>query len=183
MEAASLSTVAADATATHVLAFCRGLSHCSPNSVPLRPLDDMPPDECFHIVKQHVAINGGRQVFGWSIWEWPGVFLEAEFHSVWETQDGDLIDVTSKQTHFDSITFLHDPKKQYEGCQVNSVRKPLIDSLTVRKFIKANDEIFNALNKGALKYQREVAMTPELAKLYRHRESSYNKLVVKFGAR
>lgn len=183
MNTTSPSTISADATAIHVLAFCRGLSDCKPITVPLKPLPDVPPDECFHVVKQHIAINGGRQVFGWSIWEWSGVYLEAEFHSVWETPDGILIDVTPKQIHCDAIIFLHDPKKQYEGCQVNNVRKPLVDSLTVRKFIEANNQIFNALNKGAAKYKNEVAMTPELARAYRRRERLYCQLVEKFGAR
>jgi hypothetical protein len=143
----------------------------------------MPPDECFHVVKQHVAINGGRQVFGWSIWEWPGVFLEAEFHSVWETPHGVLIDITPKQMLFDSITFLLDPKKHYEGHQVDNVRKPLINSLLVRRFIEVNNEIFNALNKGAAKYQMKVARSPELDKMYLHQKNLYLKLLEKFGAR
>lgn len=183
MSTTGLSTISANATAEHVLAFCHGLADSTPTSVPVQPLVDMPPDECFHVVKQHIAINGGRQVFGWSIWEWPGVFLEAEFHSVWETPEGILIDVTPKQMHCDAITFLHDARKKYEGYQVNNVRRPLVDSLTVRKFIEVNNQIFNAMNKGEAKYEREVTVTPELAKLYRRRERLYSQLVEKFGAR
>ena len=183
MTTTNLSPISADPDATHILAFCRSLADSSPVSVPLQPLSDAPPNECFHVVKQHIAVNGGRQVFGWSIWEWPGVYLEAEFHSIWETPDGILIDVTPKQIHSDAITFLHEPKKQYEGRQVNNVRKPLVDSLTVRKFIEANNRIFNALNKGAAKYRNEVAMTPELARAYRERERLHCQLVATFGAR
>src|SRR5690349_8251863 len=60
------------------------------------------PDECglygFCVdgVREKVNRNGGGIVFGWIIWEWPGVMLESEFHSVWRTPAGELLDITPK---------------------------------------------------------------------------------------
>ena len=31
---------------------------------------------------------------GWRIWEWYGVMIEAEFHTIWESSDGILHDIT-----------------------------------------------------------------------------------------
>jgi len=39
-------------------------------------------NECFQLVEQRVKLEGGQSVFGWSLWELPTVFVEAEFHSV-----------------------------------------------------------------------------------------------------
>jgi len=41
------------------------------------------PHGCFECVRRKVERAGGRIQFGWSIWEWPGVMLQAEHHAVY----------------------------------------------------------------------------------------------------
>lgn len=57
---------------------------------------------------EKVRHDGGAIVFGWTIWEWPKVMLTAEFHAVWESPDGDLIDITPKPQRETSIIFVPD---------------------------------------------------------------------------
>jgi hypothetical protein len=104
---------AADPSAFHVLAFCRGVSDSTPTAIPLEPLDVQPINECFSVVPNYVAAHGGYVVLGWAIWEWPRVSIEAEFHCVWRSPVGHLVDITPKPEPMESITFLLDPARRY----------------------------------------------------------------------
>lgn len=127
--------IAPDPTEQYVKSFCKGISDIPPVSIPSSPVSDVPLNECFGVVEEHISANGGRGVIGWSIWEWPGVFIEAEFHMVWEAPDKTMVDLTPKPKAFETIIFLPDTKKQYRGRQIDNIRKPLIQSLTVQRFL------------------------------------------------
>lgn len=64
---------------------------------------------CSDGVREKVKHDGGRCIFGWSIWEWPNVLLTAEFHSVWEDSNGDRFDITPKPRNESQIFFAADP--------------------------------------------------------------------------
>src|SRR5260370_23371280 len=72
-----------------VLEFCR---HVNPAGLPvyvtITPMVGCRANDCFGCVKQKVERDGGRVQFGWAIWEWPGVYIEAEHHAVYEGQPG-----------------------------------------------------------------------------------------------
>src|SRR5260370_5619874 len=42
---------------------------------------------CSDGVLEKVKHDGGTIRFGWTIWEWPKIFLTAEFHAVWVSKD------------------------------------------------------------------------------------------------
>lgn len=63
---------------------------------------------CSDGVELKIAKSGGRIVFGWCIWEWPGVFLTAEFHSVWESPTAEMLDITPKPGAETRILFVPD---------------------------------------------------------------------------
>jgi hypothetical protein len=46
------------------------------------------PEDCFENVRQKVEKEGGRNQYGWALWEWPRVFIEAEHHAVYESSKG-----------------------------------------------------------------------------------------------
>jgi hypothetical protein len=94
--------------------------------------------------------NGGKQYNGWAIWEWPKVFIEAEFHCVWESPGGELIDLTPDGFQPDKILFLPQPQKQYRGRRVDNIRKPLSRDKDVHRFIELAGERFAELNRTAL---------------------------------
>jgi hypothetical protein len=66
---------------------------------------------CVDGVLEKVKQDGGAIVFGWTLWEWPKVMLTAEFHSVWESPAGDLIDITPKPQRETTIVFV--PNRSY----------------------------------------------------------------------
>jgi hypothetical protein len=82
-------------------------------------------NDCFIVVEREVAERGGEVCFGWTIWEWPSVFIEADFHAVWRAPTGELIDITPKQLPIERILFLPDIVRRYEGKQVKNVRRAL----------------------------------------------------------
>lgn len=96
----------------------RGLcEEVSPGSEPefldVRPEPDAIEGECFHNVNRKVERDGGAIVYGWAIWEWPRVFVEAEHHAVWS--DGtQMIDVTPHIPRYSRVLFLPDPTRVYD---------------------------------------------------------------------
>jgi hypothetical protein len=63
---------------------------------------------CDNGVRERVRLSGGTAAFGWCIWEWPRILLTAEFHTVWQTPDGQLVDITPKPHGETSIVFIQD---------------------------------------------------------------------------
>ncbi|MCS4509954.1 hypothetical protein [Xylophilus ampelinus] len=119
-----------------------------PVYITVHPAEGAVCDECFPNVSSQVERNGGQQVLGWTVWELPGAFYEAEFHAVWEQPDGSLVDVTPKRYEARRILFLIDGKARYEGRQVNSLRIPVSRDPAVLDFIKASNAEFEILNEG-----------------------------------
>ncbi len=128
------------------------ISEVVPNGQPVyvdvQPLMDAPSDECFVLVPEHVERNGGEALIGWALWEWPSVFVEAEFHSVWRVPNGSLLDISPKKSPTERILFLPDPSREYEGRQVNNVRSPLSRSPAVLAFFRAADAEYEFMNRG-----------------------------------
>ena len=97
--------------------------------------------ECFLNVRAAVDMAGGRIVYGWTIWMWPGVLIEAEHHAVWELPDGALFDITPKDRGQQLILFLRDESAafDYEGFRRrDNVRLALSSSPAVREFVDAS---------------------------------------------
>lgn len=63
---------------------------------------------CSDGVVEKAKRDGGTIRFGWVIWEWPDIFLTAEFHAVWVSQDGNLVDITPKPQGERQIVFVGD---------------------------------------------------------------------------
>ena len=97
------------------------------------------PGECFYNVEKHVQKFGGKSVIGWQLWEWPGVFAEAEFHAVWEDPDGTLLDITPKADGETSTLFFPDPSRKYEEKRVANIKHPIAKGELVRDYIKLLD--------------------------------------------
>ncbi|MBB3871660.1 hypothetical protein [Brevundimonas mediterranea] len=63
---------------------------------------------CNDGVRLKVAAEGGEPVYGWVIWEWAPALLTAEFHCVWRSPEGALIDITPKPRREETIVFVDD---------------------------------------------------------------------------
>ena len=115
--------------------------------------------DCFAIVDRKVERAGGSVCYGWTVWFLPGIMVEGEFHAVWRSPDGELLDVTPNPLNSDRILFITDPKRKYEGKQVDNIRVPLSKDPRVREFIELARERFLVMNEGDLAYQiGEVAV-------------------------
>jgi hypothetical protein len=110
------------------------------------------------MVDNHVCKRRGSAVVGWAIWESPGVFIEAEFHAVWRSPEGQLIDIALRSRSFTNIVFLPDPARKYNGCQVDNIRKALVRDNDVKRFLFLFHRKFEILNAGERAYQHEVLL-------------------------
>jgi hypothetical protein len=114
---------------------------------------ESPANECFPLVEERVRSEGGTALFGWSLWEMPSVFIEAEFHAVWKSPTGSLLDISPKKEPTQRILFLPDPTRTYEGYQINNVRRALRADPAVTGFLATCDEEYEFLNRGDRKAQ------------------------------
>lgn len=67
---------------------------------------------CSDGVRLKVAADGGVPVYGWTIWEWPPGLVTAEFHCVWRSPAGELMDITPKPHRETRIIFVEDKTYQ-----------------------------------------------------------------------
>ena len=120
----------------------------TPIYVDVRPKHGEDANECFHVVRRQVATVGGGAIIGWSIWELPGLFVEAEFHSVWRSPDGEHIDLTPKNEPTARILFLPTPDRTYDGRPLNNVRRALTREPILSEWFDALDAKYELLNRG-----------------------------------
>lgn len=105
-------------------------------------------NECFPNVEAKVARDGGQMICGWQFWEWPRVLVEAEFHAVWLSPNGDLIDITPKLHGETRILFVADKRRIYAGVTVDNVRMPLRDDQIIHHFIEVSEAKASVLSRG-----------------------------------
>lgn len=135
--------------ALHILELAEAIAPESrPIYVPVRPIPGGVENECFSNVAAAVKQSGGERRLGWALWEWPGVMVEGEFHAIWKTEAGQLIDVSPRQDCESRILFLPDPSRSYDGRAVNNVRRALLDDPFVSEYLRVADGIFEVLNRG-----------------------------------
>ena len=120
-------------------------------------------NECFPLVEQRIKAEGGRAVVGWSLWELPSLFVEAEFHCVWQRPSGELLDVAPKKHETSKVLFLPDPTRKYEGRQVNNIRKVVRSDPLLDTYLETFSAEFNLLNEGERAWQHEVTLSGEEA--------------------
>lgn len=135
---------------TDVIEFCKKLGSVhSPTFVKVVPNPSAQANECFFNVKSAVNEFGGRQIFGWCIWIWEGVYIEAEHHSVWH--DGsDLIDITPKLQNEDTVLFVQDDLAVFDFKGVkprNNVRRSLAQDPKVAEYLSLHDQKYTLMER------------------------------------
>jgi len=123
-----------------------------PNEKPIyidvKPNNNFAINVCFDLVKEQVSTNGGRQINGWTLWELPTLYCEAEFHCIWEDKNGLLTDVTPKSNKANKILFLPDTNLEYENMQKNNVRRKIKNIQVLDDWFETFYQEFLLLNKG-----------------------------------
>ena len=107
-------------------------------------------NECFPNLERKIKRDGGGIQYGWAIWYLPGILMEAEFHAVWVSPKGELIDISPHQIQFKEILFLPDSGTVYSGRQINNIRIPLNKDPRMKEYIRLHEELFKILNEGEL---------------------------------
>ncbi|OSI10059.1 hypothetical protein [Neisseria zoodegmatis] len=125
--------------------FCTSLSEEKPIYVEVILENGAEANECFHNVLKHIEKHGGEMALGWAIWELPTLYVEAEFHAVWE-KNGQYINITPKNEVQRRILFVPDDKLIYEGNQKNNIRQLYRPNPLLEEFFGMCDEKFNLLN-------------------------------------
>lgn len=118
--------------------------------------------DCIEIVARKMMKDGGDFKFGWAIWEWPGVMLEAEFWAVWVNDEGQLIDVTPRGRG-EKLLFIADDKTKFEGKPIDSMLKPLIEHPLVLEYIAINKMIWQRADELAAAGKSELVICEALA--------------------
>lgn len=82
--------------------------------------------------------KGGTDLQGWIIWEWPKVLIAAEFHDIWKSTQGEIIDITPHKQNVSDILFQIDPLRHVnlsldEPIPI-SIRQPICDDNEVKKY-------------------------------------------------
>lgn len=70
--------------------------------------------DCHNNVIAQVALRGGEHVYGWIVWVANKIF-DFEFHSVWRSPEGKLIDITPRRDGEKQILFLPDSARTNDG--------------------------------------------------------------------
>jgi len=155
-----------------LVALCSELdTGTDPVYVQVRPSDTSQINECFPTVDAYVAKHGGTRLLGWSLWEFPGLFVDAEFHAVWKSPEGALVDVTKRNRAIGSVLFLPAPGLTYTGRQVNNVRRPISLEPLVVEYLATFDDEFELINRGDRAEQHgEISLGGAEAQEYREIE-------------
>lgn len=95
--------------------------------------------ECFPNVQRMIREQGGRQVNGWAIWQWANIMVEVEAHSVWQSPEGELVDITPHDNEEKRILFLCDDSMVYSGQQIGNVRLAITGSPLVAELIDLSE--------------------------------------------
>jgi hypothetical protein len=139
------------------LSFCRSICATqTPSFAPIQPAEGALFGECFNNVKTHIDKFCGSMVYGWDVSILDGVYGEAEFHSVWCSPEGQLIDITPKP-HDDAMILFHpDDGREYDfqnGRGFPNQFAVFNNDPLVEKFIalsKTRSEKFSSMGAGRL---------------------------------
>lgn len=128
--------------------------------ISVRPRADAQMRDCFPAVDRQVAEFGGRAVYGWAIWETQPILVEAEFHAVWESPDGEWQCVSPNAIRAREILFVPDPHRRYEDMQVNNIRHAMLPWPEIAAWIRTLDREFEVMNRGERARQHQVVLGP-----------------------
>lgn len=107
-EAAQTSETTPVAITPAILDFARNVLGGEPDYIPVVADPHGLYGWCSDGVQQKILADGGRPIFGWALWEWPGALITAEFHAAWESPEEVLFDITPKPGGETSILFVPD---------------------------------------------------------------------------
>jgi hypothetical protein len=138
----------------------------TPIYVDIRPDDGSNVLDCFENVRRKIIRDHGTMILGWQIWELP-FMIEAEFHAIWKSPTGELIDITPKPINENQILFIADPNAKYDERQIDNVRMNTSNNRLVDDYIELYKAKFRIENKGNLaKINGEIFLQGNEARIW-----------------
>ncbi|RYE61895.1 MAG: SEC-C domain-containing protein [Oxalobacteraceae bacterium] len=156
-----------------ILDFCGSISPELPEVLKCEPSDFAMASECFSNVELQVERHGGRAILGWLIWDWEGVYTEAEFHAVWESADGRRHEISPHASSDPYVVFLQDAASEYKGLRVNNIRRAANENKVIADLIRLCGADFNRFGQ----LRDGVELVGREAKLYQSAQAARRMLV------
>lgn len=174
---------AANIRKPHVLAFShRVVSGAKPVYVPFQEIRYAQPLNCFFNVRTAQKALGGEMVIGWSIWEWPRVLIEAEFHAVLRLPNGQMVDLTPRNHELRKISFIADPNARDEGQRVDNIREPLQRDPAIERLIALMQRYFCVTDEIEVVDERaQLQLAEEKRQLVHDIEMARHQLQQRYG--
>ncbi|WP_375157794.1 hypothetical protein [Bradyrhizobium sp. RDT46] len=76
------------------LLFCRSAGFDRLEYLDVKPTPAARPGRSYDNVREHMVRRGGCVVHGWIVRAVPMLFYEAEYHAIWQSPEGALVDIT-----------------------------------------------------------------------------------------
>ena len=114
--------------------------------IPVRTGSHAPALSAFDAVALKVEQDGGSLQPGWAVWEFADALIEAEFHAVWRSPDGELVDIAARPGGEQTILFVEDAKPSASGAAVDSERRALRRDPLIEDFITLGRKQFLLLH-------------------------------------
>jgi hypothetical protein len=109
IERVSVNEITPPKITSQLLALCDDLGALEPLYLNVSPSPGARMGWCSANILERCREKGGEPLYGWLVWEASGLYLNAEFHCVW--QDGpDLHDITPTQEGETCVLFAPDPR-------------------------------------------------------------------------
>ena len=153
-------------------------SPLEPVFVQVQTRHDARSSECFEATAKHVAEFGGTSVYGWQVWEWPGILIEGEFHAVWKNPDGVLLDVSRKDEGENRILFIPDPRLAYTGETIDSIRIPIGKNPKIKQLISIKERFYRLFKETHGNATGMIVLKGELADLHTLSDRLGSELVI-----
>lgn len=150
-------------------------SKFEPLLVPVIPEKYSKINSCFYNVEDKINVDGGQIVYGWKLHQ--GLFLiEAERHAIWESSEGELVDVTPNIENSSHVLFVREDRgwtyngRSEDNIRINITGDPLVDDYILLA------ETINKLYLTAKRESRDVLiLLSPIANLIKHLEEDKKK--------
>ena len=145
---------------------CRtAVANPNPIHVPVRLEAYSQAEDCHRNVAEKTRQDGGQACSGWVIWEIPDWEIQLEFHSVWQSNQGSLVDLSPPLHGGTEVLFLPDPVRVYEGRNISSIHYPYDDSERCREYVDVADKINRVIFPPGKPGKSPFVPTAEMAAL------------------
>jgi len=111
------------------------------------------------------------------IWEIPDWEIQLEFHSVWQSNQGSLVDLSPPLHGGTEVLFLPDPVRVYEGRNISSIHYPYDASERCREYVDVADKINRLIFPPGKSGKSYFVPTAEMAALNARRRDIFTKAI------